>query len=96
MAHLSSKGKTVTFSGFGTAYQNAVAERAIETVVYMARTMMIHAAMRSPENTITSDLWPMAMEYAVWIYNHLPKSDTGLSPDEIWTRSQFTSTKEGV
>ena len=60
----------------------------------MARTMLIHAAMRSPEKTITPDLWPMAMDYAAWIYNHLPKSDTGLSPDEIWTRSQFTPTKD--
>ena len=94
MAHLASKGQTVTFSGSGAAHQNAVAERAIKTVVYMARTMLIHAAMRSPENTITPDLWPMAMDYAAWIYNHLPKSDTGLSPDEIWTRSQFTPTKD--
>lgn len=94
MAHLASKGQTVTFSGSGAAHQNAVAEQAIKTVVYMARTMLIHAAMRSPENTITPDLWPMAMDYAAWIYNHLPKSDTGLSPDEIWTRSQFTPTKD--
>ena len=44
MAHLAGKGQTVTFSGSGAAHQNAVAERAIKTVVYMARTMLIHAA----------------------------------------------------
>ena len=93
MTHLAGKGQTVTFSGSRAAHQNAVAERAIKTVVYMARTMLIHAASRSPENTITPDLWPMAMDYAAWIYNHLPKSDTGLSPDEICTTSRFAPTK---
>ena len=37
MAHLTSKKQPVTFSGVGTAHQNAVAERAIQTITYMAR-----------------------------------------------------------
>ena len=92
MTHLAGKGQTITFCGSGAANQNAIAVRAINTVVYMARTILIHASSRSPENTITLDLWPMAMDYTAWIYNHLSKSDTGLSLDEIWTKSRFTST----
>ena len=49
--------------------------------------MMLHAALRSPPDTITADLWPMAMDFAVWIWNRIPRRDTGLSPLELWTRS---------
>ena len=51
--------------------------------------MMLHAAMRWPEEELTPDLWPMAMDYAVYIYNRLPKSDTGYSPIELWSRTSF-------
>ena len=40
------------------------------------------------------DIYLVAIDYAAWIYNHLPKSDTGLSPDEIWTESRFFPTKD--
>eukprot|EP00957_Ditylum_brightwellii_P006811 516140-Ditylum_brightwellii.AAC.2 len=76
MAYLASKKQPVTFSGVGTAHQNAVAERAIQTMTYMARIMLIHAAMRSPSDTITTNHWPMAMVYAAWVYNNLPKQDS--------------------
>ena len=55
----------------------------------MARTMMLHAALRWPKEQLTPDLWPMAMDYAVYIYNRLPKSETGYSPLELWTRTSF-------
>ena len=55
----------------------------------MACTMMLHAAMRSPEGTITAELWPMAMNHAVWIYNQIPIPDTGLSLLQHWTQSTF-------
>jgi hypothetical protein len=77
----------VRFSGVGTGHQNGVAERGIQTVVNMARTMMLHAAMRSPEGFIITELWPMAMDHAAYLYNHIPKMDTGISPVEIWSRT---------
>ena len=55
----------IRFSGVRAAHQNGVAERGIKTVVSMARTMLIHASMHSPEGTITAQHWPMAMDYAV-------------------------------
>ena len=53
----------------------------------MAHTMLIHAAMHSPEGAITAELWPMAMDHAVWLYNRIPRIDSGIAPIELWTRS---------
>ena len=47
MAHLVGKGHNVTFSGYGAAHQNVVAEQAIKTTVYIAQTMFIHVASKS-------------------------------------------------
>jgi hypothetical protein len=38
------KGQTQSFLGVGAQHQNAKAERAIQTVMYMARTFMVHAS----------------------------------------------------
>ena len=39
------KGQTQSFSGVGAQHQNAKAERAIQTVMYMARTFMVDASI---------------------------------------------------
>jgi hypothetical protein len=31
------------------------------------------------------NLWPFAMDYAVWLYNHTPHKDTHRAPIEIFT-----------
>ena len=87
MTDLLEHKQTIRFSGSGAAHQNGVAERAIRTVVTMARTMMIHAAMRTSDGSLNTELWPMAMDYATWIYNHIPRRDSGASPEELWTRT---------
>ena len=79
MQELLKNDQTISLSGVGAAHQNSIVERAIKTVVSMACTMMLHAAMRSPEDTIITELWPMTMNHATWIYNRISKSDTGLS-----------------
>ena len=94
MSQLLEDNQQIRFSGAGAAHQNGVAERGIQTVVKMARTMLIHAAMRSPQGTITAELWPMAIDHAVWIYNRIPRMDSGLSTFELWSRSSFLPTKE--
>eukprot|EP00957_Ditylum_brightwellii_P006356 481934-Ditylum_brightwellii.AAC.1 len=38
MSYLATKQQPIRFSGVGAALQNAVAERAIQTITYMART----------------------------------------------------------
>ena len=64
-----------------------------EVVINMAQTMMLHAAMRSPQGYVRTEDWPMAMDHAVWIYNHLPRMDSGASPEELWTRSNTVTSR---
>ena len=62
----------IRFLGAGASHQNGSAERAIKTVGTTERTMLMHAALRCPEETLSTDLWKMAMYYAVWVYNRIP------------------------
>ena len=36
------QGQTITFSGVGAHHQNTVAERAIQTITYWARVIILH------------------------------------------------------
>ena len=47
----------------------------------------MRAALRCPEDTLSTDIWPMAMDYAVWVYNRIPDIQSVLSAIEIWSRS---------
>ena len=84
----------IMFSGAGAPHQNGATERAIKTVVTMARTMLMQAALRFPEDTFSTDLWTMEMYYAVWVYNWTPGMQSGLSAIEIWSRSIFEPVSE--
>ena len=72
MDELLKKQQKIIFSGAGASHQNGAAERAIKTVVTMARTILMHAVLRCTEDTLSTDFWPMAMDYAVWVYNQTP------------------------
>ncbi|KAL7483583.1 hypothetical protein ACHAW6_014376 [Cyclotella cf. meneghiniana] len=50
----------------------------------MARANMLHASLHWPDHSFT-DLWPLVMNYAVWVYNKLPQHDVGLSPEELFS-----------
>ena len=73
----------LTLSASGTHFQNGVAEPAIQTVTWKARVMMIHAALHWPDE-FDENLWPFALSYAAWVYNHTPRLDSHLSPNEIF------------
>ncbi len=76
--------QAITFSGPHAHHQNAQAERAIQTVVYRARAMMVHAQIMWPELIgRTLHQWTYALTYAAYLHNHIP-SDTGISPIEIF------------
>eukprot|EP00957_Ditylum_brightwellii_P152314 11596134-Ditylum_brightwellii.AAC.1 len=94
MPHLATKKQPIRFSRVGTAHQNAVAERAIQTIIYMARTLLNHASLRNPSGTITANHWPMAMDYAAWVYNHMPAKENNLTPNGIWSRSKDPRLKD--
>ncbi len=68
-------------SAVGAHHQNGMAERGIRTVVTKARTMLLHAQLRWPEQTPAS-LWPMAMSHAANLINIIPNVNEGLSPEE--------------
>ena len=59
-----------------------MAERAIKTITWSAQAMMIHANLHWPEH-FSIDLWPFAMDYAVWLHNYLPDCDIGLVQMEL-------------
>jgi hypothetical protein len=84
---LERKGQSIRFSGVGAHHQNGVAERAIKTISYLARANLIHSAIRWPDMH-DIELWLLAFDHAVWIYNHLPGRD-GLAPEEKWTGIKF-------
>jgi hypothetical protein len=83
-------GQTIEFCGVGAHHQNGVAERAIRTVTEWARAMLLHAALHWPDRA-SLDLWPFAMNYAVYIWNTLPKRDLRISPQEIFTKTKCDS-----
>ena len=75
----------ISKSGVGAHHQNGVAERAIGTVHAMARSMLLHLRIHWPDEFDPS-LWPYALDYAVYIYNHLPFDvRDGLSPEDVFS-----------
>lgn len=75
-----------TLSGSGAHHQNPHAERAIGTVTASARAMLIHVQIHWPDEYDTR-LWPLALDYAAWLYNHTPKRNC-LSPVEIFCKTR--------
>ena len=94
MEELLKKQQKLRFSGAGASHQNGTAERVINTVFTMTRTMLMHASLRCHEEKLSADLWPTAMDYAVWVYNRTPGMQSGLSTIEIWSRSRFEPVSE--
>lgn len=90
--HCEGLEQELTFSGVGAKFQNGVAEQAIGRITCMARACMLHAAMCWPGRKFI-DLWPFAIQYAVWVHNRLPPSGAGWSPQELWCRSKSTKSE---
>jgi hypothetical protein len=54
--------------------------------------MLLHFILHWPQEA-RLELWPYAVDYAVWVWNHLPDSTTRLSPIEIFTKATFPDYK---
>jgi hypothetical protein len=74
----------LSLSGVGAHHQNGVAERAIQTVMWKARTMLIHLQIYWPDH-FKANLWPFALTYAAWMHNHTPTQDLGFAPIELFS-----------
>jgi len=68
------KGQSQSFSSVGAQHQNARAECAIQTIMYMARCFMVHSSLCwTDRGSDDISLWPYAVKHAVWLYNHAPR-----------------------
>lgn len=87
LQHLKEYRQIIHFAGTSAHHHNAVAERSIRTIMSIARTMMLHAAIHWPDMA-DATLWPLAVAYAVHIFNRIPKPESGLSPLDIFASSR--------
>ena len=56
--------------------------------------MFMFDAIRCPEDTLSTDICPMSINYALCIYNRIPDMQYGFSTTEIWPRSMFEPVPE--
>ena len=92
MAHLRQFSQICRFAGVGDHHLNGVAEWAIQTIMSIARTMMLHAAIHWPDMADPS-LWPMAVQHAVLLHNHVPSPSTGLCPHDLFFKTRWSQAK---
>ncbi|KAI2512071.1 hypothetical protein MHU86_2359 [Fragilaria crotonensis] len=63
--NLSTFAQIMRFAGVGAHHHNGIAERNIRTIMAIARTMMLHAAIHWP-SIADATLWPLAVNHAVF------------------------------
>ena len=88
--HIQHNCQTIDFSGVGAHHENAVAERNIKTVTWLARTMLLHAMIMWPDRADPT-LWPFALDYAVYMWNRMPHTRHNLAPIKLFTGTRFTN-----
>ena len=81
------QGQTVALSGVGAHHQN-YAERNIQTIFNMACALLLHFALHWPQAS-HANLWPFAVDHAVYLWNNVPDAVNRLSPIEHFTRTTF-------
>ena len=90
--HLENFTQVTQLAGVGAHHHNGVAERSIQTVMSIARTMMLHAAIHWSE-VADARLWPLAVQHAALLYNQMPNESTGLSPHDLFTKTRWPHSK---
>ena len=89
MEDIFKKQQNIRFSGSIASHQNGAVERSTNTVATVERTIFMQSVLRCPEDTLSTDIWQMAMHYTVWLYNRIPYMQPGWYSIEIWSRSRF-------
>lgn len=72
-AFISSNGLHLHVASPGEHATLGIAERHVQTIGSMARTMLLAAGL--PDN-----LWPFAVQHATWLHNRVPSGKDGLAP----------------
>lgn len=78
--------QVIQFAGMGAHHHNSTAEHAIQTIMSLSCTMMLHAVIHWPDVS-DSSLWHMAIAHTVYLYNHVPSVETRVAPIDIFTRT---------
>ena len=81
--HLRNHNQKVKYCGVNAHHQNGVAERSIRTVSEMSRAMLLHASSHW-KHGVDASLWPMAVDYAAFVYNNVP-NDKGICPNDLFS-----------
>jgi hypothetical protein len=71
-AHLATFNQIIRFACVGAHHQNGHAKCAIQTVMAIAWTMMLHAVIHCWPDVVDPQLWPMAVQHAVWLQTLKP------------------------
>ncbi len=83
------KGQSQSFSGVGAQHQNAQAEHANQTIMYMACCFMVHSSLHwTDPGSDDISLWPFAVKHVVWLYNRVPNRLSGLTLLELLSKSK--------
>jgi hypothetical protein len=83
------KWQSQSFSGVGAQHQNARAECAIERIMFMVGSFMMHASLHWTDRGLDDiSLWPFAVKHVVWIYNRVLNCQSGLTLLEMMTKSK--------
>ena len=66
-----------------------MAEHAIQTIVYVARTFMVHDSLHWSEWGVDDlSLLGFSVHHAAWKSNHVPNQTSGLTPLELFTMTK--------
>ncbi len=90
--HLGTLKQVVNFAGVGAHHHNGHAERAIQTIISIAPTMMLDSAVHWPD-VADATLWPMAVSHAVFLHKHFPNLASGLCPSDVFTKLRWEQRK---
>ena len=60
-----------------------------QTFMYMACTFLVHLSLHWTDMGADNiSLWPFAVKHVVWLYNHVPSFESGLTPMEFFTKQK--------
>jgi hypothetical protein len=83
------KGQTQSFSGVGAQHQSAHAEWAIQMIMYMAWTSMVHSSLHWTDcGSDDLSLWSFVVKHLAWLYDRDLNVKSGFTPLELMTRKR--------
>lgn len=83
VSHIRELDQKVSFCGVNAHHKNEAAERGIMIVSECDRALLLFSACHW-KGEVTSETWPMADDYAVYLYNHLP-NERDIAPVDLFT-----------